>query len=451
MQKKLLHTLILLTLSVSSLSVAEITSDQINASNLTADGQEKVPSKDLYLFTEIFDHLKHNYVEPVTDETLITNAINGLMALDPHSKYYTQEEYQAIKNRTSGAFAGIGVELSYNADNKVLTINKIFDQSPAQKSGLKVGDQIVTIDQTPISEIDPNQYSAKIQGPIGTEVILDIIRAKEPLNIKLIRANVPTPSLSIAKLYNKEFAYLRLDHFQNGSDQEIIKALDQLEAQAKAEHSTIKGIVLDLRNNPGGLLSAAVETADLFLDEGLITYTDGQSDDFKNRYSAKNTQIFPNIPLIVLINAQSASSAEIVAGALQDHKRALIVGENSFGKGSIQIIKPLVSGGAIRYTSARYYTPTGRSIQNNGITPDILIPVIKGNIEPAKASREVNQKGHLQNTSPEMVTPSVDFSPLIQQGDYYLYEALNMLRAMNALPAQIEKAFTTKEEVSAPK
>lgn len=452
MSKKLLSTLLPLIFATTTVSLAEPVTpadDQYTAINMTAQGNEKVPAKDLYLFTEIFDHLKHNYVEPVKDETLITNAINGLLSLDPHSKYYTQEEYEAIKNRTSGAFAGIGVELSYNADNKVLTINKIFDQSPAQKSGLKVGDQIVAIDQVSISEIEPNQYSAKIQGPIGSNVVLEIRRAQEPLTVELTRANIPTPSLSIAKLYNNEYAYLRLDYFQNGSDQEIIKALDRLEAEAKAHHSTLKGIILDLRDNPGGLLSAAVETADLFLDEGLITYTDGQAEDFKNRYEAKTPQIFPDIPLIVLINSQSASSAEIVAGALQDYQRALIVGENSYGKGSIQIIKPLVSGGAIRYTSARYYTPNGRSIQNNGITPDILIPNIKGNIAQAQAKREQDQKGHLENSSVK-VSP-VDFSQLIQQGDYYLYEALNMLRAMNALPAQTEKNVTTKENITAPK
>lgn len=413
---------------------------------ISAPESNRVPVDELRLFTEIFEQLKNHYVDPVSDQTLIQNAINGMLALDPHSKYYAKEEYERIKNQTSGSVAGIGIETRYDEKGQRFLITKVLANSPAQEAQLKQNDQILKIDNKPVNTVSAKDRSKLLQGAVSTSVTLTILRDDAPFEVTLKRQNIEMPSLSTAKLYNHEFAYFKLDRFQENTNEEIVNALMALEVEAKTENAKIRGVILDLRDNLGGLLTASIAVADLFLDEGLITYTAGQSERFRDRYEAQKGDIIANIPLIVLINAQSASGSEIVAGALQDHARALIVGENSYGKGSIQMVQPLKNGDAIRYTSARYYTPKGRSIQNEGITPDVILPTIEAKIITSKKAREIDNLGHLENqhssNSPSSTTAKssqedptrmpANFAYLIEQGDFPLYEALNILRAMSS-------------------
>ncbi len=441
MKKQMLPLLTLCFLSTLSTSplwadkIVEETENQ-NLELISLPESPKLPINELRLFTEILEQLKNNYVDPISDEMLIHNAIDGMLTLDPHSKYYSQDEYQKIKDETSGSFAGIGVETLYFEDNETLMINQVFPNSPAFKAELKVGDQIQKIDETTIAEIQSIDKESILQGKIGSEVTLTILRDGKTFDLTLQRDNIKTPSLSTAKLYNNEFAYFKIDRFQQQSDKEIVDALLELNIEAKTENAEIRGVILDLRDNRGGLLKASIAVADLFLNEGLITYTDGQSARFKARYEAKKGDIISDLPLIILINSQSASGSEIVAGALQDHQRALIVGENSYGKGSIQMVQPLKNGDAIRYTSARYYTPNGHSIQNYGITPDIILPNINAKITNNKSTREIDNKGHLANRDQTNQAQQnnrmpANFAYLIEQGDFPLYEALNILRAMS--------------------
>lgn len=411
----------------------DITIEQQNIELISKPEPSKMPIDELRLFSDIFEQLKNNYVDPISDKELIQNAIKGMLALDPHSKYYPKEEYQRIQNQTSGSFAGIGIETRLDANHQVLIIEKVFDNSPAFKAQLKVKDQITKINNEDVSMINPKEYENKLQGKVDTNVTLTILREGETFDYTLKRQNIHTPSLSNAQLYNHEFAYFKLDRFQQKSDEELVNALMALEVEAKTENSEIHGVILDLRDNRGGLLTAAIAVADLFLDKGLITYTSGQSERFKDRYEAKKGDIITDIPLIILINSQSASGSEIVAGALQDHSRALIVGERSYGKGSIQSIQPLKNGDAIRYTSARYYTPNGNSIQNYGITPDVILPNISAKINTQETSREVDNIGHLENSHDpnNQSRMPANFADLIEQGDFPLYEALNILKAIS--------------------
>lgn len=438
--KKLL--LILLPFSISLLTPLTAKDKEINAESFSksialisvsdSNNSATLPLDELRLFTEIFEQLKNHYVDPLSDQTLIQNAINGMLALDPHSKYYSKEAYQRIKNETTGTFAGIGIEATYNSDKSALIIQKILPNSPAYHANLKKGDIIQKIDGAPIKGIDTIKQEPSLQGKIGSTVILTILKNGQNIDLPLKREQIKIESLSKSKLYNAEFVYLKIDRFQEKSDEEIVNALMALELKAQTQNSKVRGMILDLRDNRGGLLTAAINVADLFLDEGLITYTEGQSSRFKAKYEAKKGDIIANIPLIVLINSQSASGSEIVAGALQDHQRALIVGENSYGKGSIQMIQPLKNGDAIRYTSARYYTPNGHSIQNDGITPDLILPHIDAKITHDSQSREIDNIGHLDNISNQQQhRMPADFTYLIEQGDFPLYEALNILKAMS--------------------
>lgn len=431
---------LIISLSIIPLTAQEISSEVspesielISAPDHDAIQESTLPLEELRLFTEVLELLKNHYVDPVSDQTLIQNAIKGMIALDPHSKYYSKEAYQQLKNETSGSFSGIGVASYYDDETSSLIIDKIFPNSPASKADLKVGDGIQKINGIAVKNIDASKRESSLQGDIESEVSLTIIRENQEFDLSLIRAKIQTQSLSIAHLYHDGLAYFKLDRFQEKSDEEILNALMTLEIEAQTQNTHIRGAILDLRDNRGGLLNAAIAVADLFLDEGLITYTDGQSERFKTRYEAKKGEIIPNIPLIVLLNAQSASGAEIVAGALQDHQRAIIVGENSYGKGSIQMVQPLKNGDAVRYTSARYYTPNGHSIQNRGITPDLILPHIEAKIIQHYEPREIDNEGHLDNLPQQKLDQRIpaNFSELIEQGDFLLYEALNILKAMS--------------------
>lgn len=394
-------------------------------------------SEDFLLFKKIFEEIKHNYVDEISDEALIKNAITGMLSnLDPHSTYYSAEDFERIQTQTSGTFAGIGIELNASHKEVGLAITKVFKNSPASGADLQIGDLITHIDGQAVIDLEYKKALTLLQGKVGSSVTLSLLRQGMPLEVTIIRDTIKTPSLSQSMLYNNEFAYILLDRFQKESDQEIINALAELRIEAESQNTQIRGVILDLRDNNGGLLSASAEVADLFIREGLITYTDGQAEKHQNRYIATDGDILEGLPLIILINAQSASGAEIVAGALQDHARAVIIGENSYGKGSVQYAVGLTNGQAIRYTVARYYTPKGRAIQSHGITPDIIIPSIKASVvKNVQPQREINRPGHLENpqTTTESARAPANFSSMLKD-DYVLYESLNIMRAITAFP-----------------
>lgn len=398
---------------------------------ISTPAEPSIPVDDLRRFIEVFDELKRNYVDELSDATLIQNAIMGMLSnLDPHSKYYSAEQFQKIKNETSGKESSIGITLRAESqddhDTKgAMVIKTIAPNSPAEKAGLQIGDRIVTIDQTPTDQLTVAQAEQRLQGKKGSPVRLEFFHNGELKERQIVRADIALPSLEKARRYG-QFAYLSLSRFQEGSSEEIADALLALEIESKTANTPIQGMILDLRNNHGGLLSAAIDVADLFLTQGVITYTTGQATQHQKQYLATEREILADTPLIILINQQSASAAEIVAGALQDHQRALIVGENSYGKGSVQYAVPLNNGDAIRYTIARYYTPDGKSIQDEGITPDIFIPDLK--VSPKTDRNGIDKRSHSHE---DHFTQQKRY---LLENDYPLYESILLLEGITRYP-----------------
>ncbi|GGZ82431.1 carboxyl-terminal protease [Ignatzschineria indica] len=397
---------------------------------ISTPAEPSIPVDDLRRFIEVFDELKRNYVDELSDATLIQNAIMGMLSnLDPHSKYYSAEQFQKIKNETSGKESSIGITLRAESredqSKGAMIIKTIAPNSPAEKAGLQIGDRIVTIDQTPTDQLSIAQAEQLLQGVKGSTVQLEFFHKGELKERQIVRADITLPSLTKARRYG-QFAYLSLSRFQEGSSEEIADALLALEIESKTANAPIQGVILDLRNNHGGLLSAAIDVADLFLTQGVITYTTGQATQHQKQYLATERELITEIPLIILINQQSASAAEIVAGALQDHQRALIVGENSYGKGSVQYAVPLNNGDAIRYTIARYYTPEGKSIQDEGITPDIFIPDLK--VSPKTDKNGIDKRSHSHE---DHFTQQKRY---LLENDYPLYESILLLEGITRYP-----------------
>lgn len=397
---------------------------------ISTPAEPSIPVDDLRRFIEVFDELKRNYVDELSDAILIQNAIMGMLSnLDPHSKYYSAEQFQKIKNETSGKESSIGITLRAESredqSKGAMIIKTIAPNSPAEKAGLQIGDRIVTIDQTPTDQLSIAQAEQLLQGVKGSTVQLEFFHKGELKERQIVRADITLPSLTKARRYG-QFAYLSLSRFQEGSSEEIADALLALEIESKTANAPIQGVILDLRNNHGGLLSAAIDVADLFLTQGVITYTTGQATQHQKQYLATERELITEIPLIILINQQSASAAEIVAGALQDHQRALIVGENSYGKGSVQYAVPLNNGDAIRYTIARYYTPDGKSIQDEGITPDIFIPDLK--VSPKTDKNGIDKRSHSHE---DHFTQQKRY---LLENDYPLYESILLLEGITRYP-----------------
>ena len=331
-------------------------------------------AKDAYdnieVFTNVLTLVQRNYVDPVTTKQLIEGAITGMMnALDPHSAYLPPESYRELQVDTRGTFGGLGIEITIR--NNVLTVVSPIEDTPAYRAGIRSGDQIIKIDDEFTKDMSLVDAVRRMRGSPGTKVRLTIRRegVAKPIDLTLTREIIKIQSVK-ARLLEKGYAYVRLTSFQERTDADLQKALAKLEQDNGAP---LQGLVLDLRNNPGGLLTQAIKVADEFIDSGLVVYTDGRLDTQKQKYFAHKAGSRTDFPMIVLVNGGSASASEIVAGALQDHKRALVLGTQTFGKGSVQTILPLDENSAIRITTARYYTPNGRSIQATGITPDIIL------------------------------------------------------------------------------
>ena len=367
-------------------------------------GQAKVaavPREDyesLETFTNILAIVRKNYVDEVNTKELMTGAINGMLnSMDPHSGYLTPELYKELQMDTQGRFGGLGIEITIR--NGMLTVVSPIEDTPAFRAGIKAGDQIFKIDDEFTKDMNLMQAVKKMRGLKGSKLNLSIKREGVPdlLNFSIVRDTIRVQSVR-SRVLEEGYAYIRLAQFQERSDRDLQKALEKL----SSEKGGVKGLVLDLRNNPGGLLTQAVRVADLFLDSGMIVYTEGRLENQKQKYFARKEGSWTEFPIVVLVNGGSASASEIVAGALQDHKRAVILGTKTFGKGSVQTILPLDDNSALRLTTARYFTPKGRSIQATGIVPDIVlenVPVQEARAEEKKrlGLREENLPGHLQN------------------------------------------------------
>ena len=352
--------------------------------------------KQLEIFADVLRKIEQNYVEPEDPQKLIYSAIKGMVqSLDPHSSFMTKEEHQDLMIDTKGSFSGIGIEITIK-DN-ILTIVSPIEDTPAYNVGLKAGDQILKIDGKPTMDMTLIDAVRLIRGPKGSDVKLSIRREGEEKLLDFTITRDEIPLISVRKfLLTPDIGYLRISNFRSKTTDDLESALEDIETGRK-----LKGMVLDLRNNPGGLLDQSIEVSDLFLDSGIIVSTKGRDPSQNKEEMAHKNKVERNYPMIVLVNGGSASAAEIVAGALQDNKRAIILGTQTFGKGSVQTIIPLSDGSALRLTTARYYTPSGKSIQASGITPDIKLEYqpIKDEKDENKPRfiREKDLKGHMLN------------------------------------------------------
>jgi len=410
-----------------------------------------IPLDEIQLFSTVMDYIKNYYVKPINDKDLLENAIRGmLVGLDPHSSYLDEEDYNDLKVNTSGKFGGLGIEVTL--DDGFIRVISPIDDTPAQLAGVKAGDLIIRLDETPVKGISLRKAVELMRGERGQPIILTIIRngQAKPLKITVVRDIIQVKSVK-SQLLDGGYGYVRISQFQERTGENLIAALKDLKT---ANHSKdLKGLILDLRNNPGGILDASVSVAGAFLDKNkisydrVVVYTKGRLPGSEIKERANGKDLLNGASIIVLVNSGTASASEIVAGALQDHKRAIIMGKQTFGKGSVQTVLPLKGHRGLKLTTALYYTPSGRSIQATGIVPDIEISDLKiGTNEEdpndALSLREADLNGHLStNKEAEVKTKerlsknekkSSDGLPLASK-DYLLNEAINLLKAMSIM------------------
>ncbi len=401
-----------------------------------SEPEGSLPIRELRTFADVFGRIKSDYVESISDEKLLEYAIRGMLSgLDPHSAYLDEKSFKQLQEGTSGQFGGLGIEVGME-DGFIKVISPI-DDTPAQRAGLESGDLIIRLDDKSVKGMTLGDAVKLMRGAPGSPIKLLVIREGDdkPLTFTIKRALIKVASIK-SRMLEPGYAYVRLTQFQLRSAEDMLAAIDKLSEQAGGQ---LKGLVLDLRNNPGGILNAAVDVSDAFLEEGLIVYTDGRIDDSKLKFSATPGDVLNGAPIVVLINNGSASASEIVSGALQDRNRAIIMGNQSFGKGSVQTVIPISRTTAVKMTTARYYTPSGRSIQAEGITPDIELDQI--NIEAAKKRaikplKEADLAGHLlggkeaNGAEASSNSEREDKKTPLSLRDYPLYEALNMLKGL---------------------
>jgi len=402
--------------------------------------------RQLDLFSDAFERVRANYVRPVDDSELVDNAIEGMVsALDPHSSYMDAKSFADMQIQTKGEFGGLGIEVTME-DGLVKVVSPI-DDTPAAKAGIKPGDYIAAIDNTPVQGMALNDAIDKMRGPQGSKVTLTILRQgeKKPFDVVLARAIIQVDSVKWHR--ENDVAYIRITGFNEQTNVGLEKAVRDLKKQIGPG---LKGYVIDLRNNPGGLLDQAISVSDDLMNAGEIVSTRGRHAEDTQRYDAKNGDITDNKPIVVLINGGTASASEIVAGALQDHRRATILGMTSFGKGSVQTVIPLgEGGGALRLTTARYFTPSGHSIQAQGITPDIAVAQGAEEDKLPKVIRpsEADLPGHLAAESAlkkGRAVPVIRPAPGKKYEDFQLSYALDLLRGKPTLTASADKKATAK-------
>jgi len=454
---------VLLALTAGVVLGASITiTHGVLAERQAAQAQASLPFDDLRSFVQILDKVKAEYVEPVDDKTLLQNALRGMLSgLDPHSSYLNKEEYKDMNVVTTGKFGGLGIEVQMQ-DGLVKVITPM-DDTPAAKAGIKPGDLIVKIDDSPVQGMSLNDAVNKMRGDRDTKVKLVVVRegAQQPLTFDLKRDLIKVTSVR-GRLLEPGYAYVRISQFQIDTGENFVETLNKLKKQ---NGSPLKGVVLDLRNNPGGLLDAAVKVSDALLEKGPIVSIRGRDPENTREFDATSGDVLDGKPLVVLVNGGSASAAEIVAGALQDQHRGILVGTKTFGKGSVQTIVPLQNDDAIKLTTARYYTPSGRSIQAEGIVPDVALQPVKisklDGIDGDGFIKEADLKGRLDNPNAKPAVkagdkdksdktdkdssdakPAADGSKAdatkadkadadnLQLSDYELFEGLNLLKGL---------------------
>ena len=395
-----------------------------------------LPLDEVRMFTEALDRIRMAYVEEIDDKTLLENAIRGMLAgLDPHSAYMAGQEYDALQETTSGEFGGLGIEVG--RENGYIKVISPIDDTPADRAGIEAGDLIIQIDNKPLRELTPEEAANMMRGEPGTEVTVTIAReGMEPFELSVVREVIAITSVR-SRILEPGYAYVRIAQFRLNTGEELEDELREL----YAEHGELKGVVLDLRNNPGGVLQASVRVVDAFIEEGSIVSTKGRLGGNDMTFSASLATIAPDVPLAVLVNNGSASASEIVAGALQDHGRAVVMGTQSFGKGSVQTVLPLDDTRAIKLTTSIYYTPSGRSIQAQGITPDIIVDdaFVTRRSRSISQYNEADLPGRLANgngeetvDSDEEMAEALISAEQVLVTDYPLNEALNVLKGVNA-------------------
>ena len=415
----------------------------VSVSDVQAAKKEKTEEFDTYellnLFGEVMERAKMSYVEEIDDKQLIESAINGmLVSLDPHSSYLDAQSFKYMNEQTKGKFGGLGIEVTM--EQGVVKVVSPIDDTPAAKAGIKPGDYIANIDGEQVMGMTLNDAVDKMRGKVGTKVKLTIRRLNEkPFDVTLKREEVKIQSVK-NDLKDDEVAYIRITSFSEDTDKMVEKAVKKAQKELKGK---LKGLVIDVRNNPGGLLDQAVNISDLFLNQGEIVSTRSRNEEDTVKYTANPGDIAENLPIVILINDGSASASEIVAGALQDHKRAVVLGEKSFGKGSVQTVIPLGKYGAMRLTTARYYTPSGRSIQATGIVPDV-------EVHPAKVEEYINEYGFseaeyrnalkneeaAENAKKENKKKNKDDEKEDWRKDYQLSRAVDLVKALSIYTSQ---------------
>lgn len=405
------------------------------------DPAKQLPLDDLRKFTEVFDRIKKTYVEEVDDTTLLNNAIKGMLSgLDPHSAYLEPNAFEDLQESTSGQFGGLGIEVGQ--ESGFVKVIAPIDDTPAQKAGVEAGDLIIKLDDTPVKDMSLDEAVKLMRGEPGTPIVLTIAREREngPIEITIVRDVIKVTSVK-TRLLEPGYGYLRITQFQAQTGEDFSKGLAKLKEENKGE---LNGLILDLRNNPGGVLQAAVAVSDSLLDEGLIVYTEGRIKSSQLRFSATPGDELNGKPVVVLINGGSASASEIVSGALQDQGRAIIMGTDSFGKGSVQTVMQLNEEYGLKLTTARYYTPNGRSIQALGIVPDIEVKRAKlTEVKSQDFFKEADLAGHLSNgkaeksdkeNKPGNAKTNDENSPsAILERDFQLREAINLLKGLTIL------------------
>lgn len=407
--------------------IADVSAEQ------AVEAGTKLPLDELRVFAEVFGRIKNDYVEPVDDLELVEHAIRGMLSgLDPHSSYLDKEDYRDLQVGTTGEFGGLGIEVGM--DDGFVKVIAPIDDTPAQRAGLQSGDLIIRIGEKPVKGITLNEAVSIMRGKPGSKIELTILRegGERPFKVELERAVITVASVK-SKTLEPGFGYVRIAHFQSRTSEDLLKVISELK---KENDGSLKGVVLDLRNNPGGVLNGAVSVSDAFLRGGLIVYTKGRIDDSELKFRAGPDDVLDGAPMVVLVNSGSASASEIVAGALQDHRRAIIMGTQTFGKGSVQTIVPIDDSTALKITTARYYTPSGRSIQAHGIEPDIELERGEVKIDQDRGIdplKEADLRGHLDEEGAMNEKKDDQESQPLAVEDYQLSEALNVLKGLDIL------------------
>ena len=391
-----------------------------------------LPLEELQMFADVFNQIRQGYVESVPDSKLFELAVQGMLSgLDPHSVFLKEKAFDSLQETTKGEFSGLGIEIGQ--DRGYVTIIAPIDGSPAEAAGLEAGDVILKIDGESVRDLPVNKSVELMRGPTGSEVLLTIGRrgVADPFDVTVIRDIIRVPSVRSRELM-EGYLWLRASQFQRDTGQEAIAKIESALSEGPLE-----GIVLDLRNNPGGVLGASVDMAGAFLDGGLVVYTEGRHPQSKDRFEATPGDMIKETPIVVLINGGSASASEIVAGALQDRRRAVIMGTRSFGKGSVQTILPVTDTRAVKLTTALYYTPNGRSIQAEGIVPDIVVERAEvKSVESNRRTKEADLQGSLSGGDPADSQSESEALTELRNSDNQLYEALTLLRGINLLSPQ---------------